>query len=162
MGQRRYRNALVFVAADSSNVEAARENARRERAWQSILEDADLRQNLTLAQTSDAEAQTRRSGEALRQSARGAWVHVLHPGPPDETAAGEGAGGRGYVMGSTRLVNRGGGKSVPEAVWDKVSTDGTVFGEIGPANLMQSLEPIWPADRPHLDIAELLTSANSR
>ena len=154
-GQRRYRNAFVFVAVDSSNVEAARENARRERAWQSILEDADLRQNLTLAQTSDAEAQARRSGEALRQSVRGAWVHVLHPRPPDEAATGEGAGGRGYVMGSTRLVNRGGGKSVPEAVWDKVSTDGTVFGEIGPANLMQSLDPIWPEDRPHLDIEEV-------
>ena len=218
-GQRRYRNTLVFVAADASNVEAARENARRERAWQSILDDADLRQNLTLAQTNDAEAQTRRSREALRQSVRGAWVHVLHPGPPDGTGAGgagaggagaggtgaggagaggtgaEGgvgagggpgageaagageagrtagtgaaastggigwvggaAGGRGYVIRSTRIVNRGGGKSVPEAVWDKVATDGTVFGEIGPANLMQSLAPIWPAERPHLTIEDI-------
>jgi len=158
-GQRRYRNSLIFVAADASNVEAARENARRERAWQSILDDADLRQNLTLAQTNDAEAQTRRSREALRQSVRGAWVHVLHPGPSDGAgtggAAGGAAGGRGYVMGSTRIVNRGGGKSVPEAVWDKVSTDGTVFGEIGPANLMQSLAPIWPSDRPHLSIDDI-------
>ena len=211
-GQRRYRNTLVFVAADASNVEAARENARRERAWQSILDDADLRQNLTLAQTTDAEAQTRRSREALRQSVRGAWVHVLHPGPPDGAGAGGGvgaeggvgagrgadagggagtggaaeageaagpggagrtagtgtaastggigwvggtAGGRGYVICSTRIVNRGGGKSVPEAVWDKVATDGTVFGEIGPANLMQSLAPIWPAERPHLTIEDI-------
>ena len=201
-GQRRYRNTLVFVAADASNVEAARENARRERAWQSILDDADLRQNLTLAQTTDAEAQTRRSREALRQSVRGAWVHVLHPGPPDGAGAGGGAdagggvggggaggaeageaagaggagrtagtgtaaatgrigwvggtaGGRGYVIRSTRIVNRGGGKSVPEAVWDKVATDGTVFGEIGPANLMQSLAPIWPAERPHLTIEDI-------
>ena len=51
------------------------------------------------------------------------------------------------VMRSTRIVNRGGGKSVPEAVLDKVSTDGTVFGEISPANLMQSLAPVWPAER---------------
>ena len=36
-----------------------------------------------------------------------------------------------------------------------MSTDGTVFGEIGPANLMQSFEPIWPEDRPHLDIDEV-------
>ena len=180
-GHRRYRNALVFVAADASNVEAARENARRERAWQSILDDADLGQNLTLAQTNDAEAQTRRSREALRQSVRGAWVHVLHPGPPDGMGAGARAGeaagvglergedlfleqremtlgatsGRGYVIRSTRIVNRGGGKSVPEAVWDKVGTDGTVFAEIGPANLMQSLAPIWPSDRPHLSIDDI-------
>ena len=52
------------------------------------------------------------------------------------------------VMRSTRTVNRGGGESVPEAVWDKVSTDGTVFGDIGPANLTQSLAPVWPAQRP--------------
>ena len=154
-GQRRYRNSLIFVAADASNVEAARENARRERAWRSILDDADLRQNLTLAQANDAEAQARRSRDALRQSVRGAWVHVLHPGPSDGAGTGGVAGGRGYVMGSTRIVNRGGGKSVPEAVWDKVSIDGTVFGEIGPANLMQSLAPIWPSDRPHLSIEDI-------
>ena len=52
------------------------------------------------------------------------------------------------IMRSTRIVNRGGGKSVFEAVWDKVSTDGTVFGEIGSANLTQSLAPVWPAERP--------------
>ena len=154
-GQRRYRNSLIFVAADASNVEAARENARRERAWRSILGDADLRQNLTLAQANDAEAQARRSRDALRQSIRGAWVHVLHPGPSHGAGTGEAAGGRGYVIGSTRIVNRGGGKSVPEAVWDKVSADGTVFGEIGPANLMQSLAPIWPTDRPHLSIDDI-------
>ena len=154
-GRRRYRNSLLFVAADAAHVEAARENARRERAWRSILDDADLRQNLTLAQANDAEGQTRRSGEALRQSVRGAWVHVLHPGPPDEAGAGAASGGRGYVMHATRLVNRGGGKSVPEAVWDKVSADGTVFGEIGPANLAKSLEPIWSAEQPHLNIEDL-------
>ena len=97
-GQRRYRNSLTFVAADTSNVEAARENARRERAWQSILDDADLRQNLTLAQTNDAEAQARRSRDALRQSVRGAWVHVLHPGPSDAAATEGAAVGRGYVI----------------------------------------------------------------
>ena len=154
-GQRRYRNSLIFVAADASNVEAARENARRERAWQSILDDGDLRQNLTLAQANDAEAQTRRSREALRQSIRGAWVHVLHPGPSDGAGTADAARDRGYVMGSTRIVNRGGGKSVPEAVWDKVSTDGTVFGEIGPANLMQSLAPVWVSERPHLSIEDI-------
>lgn len=154
-GQRRYRNSLVFVAADASSVEAARENARRERAWKSILNDADLRQNLTLAQTNDAEAQAKRSGEALRQSIRVTWVHVLHPGHPDGSDTGEGVSGRGYSMGSIRLRIRGGGKSVPEAVWDRVSTDGIVFGEIGPENLMQSLEPIWPAEQPHLSLEDI-------
>ena len=69
-----YRNALVFVAPDGAKIEAARENARREPAWRSIVEDVDLRQQLTQAQTSEAEREARRSREALQQSVRNAWV----------------------------------------------------------------------------------------
>ena len=153
-GQRRFRNALVFVAADAANIDAARENARRERAWHSILDDADLRQNLTQAQIGNAEREAGRSRDALHRSIRGAWVHILHPAPDDGADDGKGVSA-GYAVRSTRLVNRGGGKSVPQAVWERVSTDGTVFGEIGPDNLLRSLEPIWPADRPHLPVEDI-------
>ena len=153
-GQRQYRNALVFVAPDGSKIEAARENARRERAWRSIVDDADLRQQLTQAQTSEAEREARRSRDALQQSVRSAWVQVLHPGPPDKTTD-RGGLGTGYAMRSTRLVNRGGAKNITQTVWDKVSGDGTVFDRIGPENLTRSLEPIWPADRDHLPIATI-------
>ena len=153
-GQRQYRNALLFVAPDASKIDAARENARRERAWRSIVDDVDLRQQLTQAQTSEAEREARRSRDALQQSVRSAWVQVLHPGPPDETT-GDGGVGAGYVMRCTRLVNRGGTKSVTQIVWDKVSTDGTLFDQIGPENLARSLEPIWPSDRNHLAIATI-------
>ena len=154
-GQRRYRNALVFVAADASNVAAARENARRERAWRSILKDPDLEQNLTKAQSENAKSQANRSLEALRQSIRGAWVQVLHPAPPDDDDESDSQSGRGYVMRSTRIVNRGGAKSIPQAVWDKVSTDGTVTEDMGPSNFQQSLEPIWPEDRKHIAVKEI-------
>ena len=153
-GQRQYRNALVFVAPDTSKINAARENARRERAWRSIVDDVDLRQQLTQAQTSEAEREARRSRDALQQSVRSAWVQVLHPGPPDETT-GDGDVGASYVMRCTRLVNRGGAKSVTQTVWDKVSTDGTLFDQIGPENLARSLEPIWLSDRNHLAIATI-------
>ncbi len=154
-GQRRYRNALIFVAADGSNIEAARENARRERAWNSILEDRDLmKHNLTEAQAEDAKSQASRSLEALRQSVRGAWVQVLYPAPPDDGES-DSQSGSGYVMRSTRIVNRGGAKSIPQAVWDKVSADGTLIEDMGPSNLQQSLEPIWPEDRQHLAVSEI-------
>ena len=145
---------LVFAAADVTNIDAARQNARRERAWQSILTDADLRENLTRAQASDAETQARRSRNALLQSVRSAWVHVLHPAPPEGEDSASNAG-LGYVMHSTRLINRGGAKSIPQAVWDKVSTDGTVIAEMGPQNLARSLEPVWPADQPHIPIEKI-------
>ena len=153
-GQRRYRNALIFVVADASNIGAARENARRERAWNSILKDRDLQQNLTQAQAEDARQQATRSLEALRHSIRGAWVHVLYPAPLED---GEDAshGRAGYVVRSTRLVNRGGSKSIPQAVWDKVGGDGTVIADMGPSNLLQSLDPIWPDDRKHIAVKDI-------
>ena len=40
-------------------------------------------------------------------------------------------------------------------MWEKVSSDGTVFDQIGPQNLARSLEPIWPAERNHLPIATI-------
>ena len=154
-GQRRFRNALIFVAADASNVGAARENAKRERAWQSILDDRDLmKHNLTEAQAEDANSQAIRSLEALRHSIRGAWVQVLYPAPPDD-GENDSKSGSGYVVRSTRIVNRGGGKSIPQAVWDKVSADGTLIEDMGPSNLQQSLEPIWPEDRQHLTVSEI-------
>ena len=149
-GQRRYRNALVFVAADSTTVETARENARRERAWQSIVDDNDLMENQTGAQTRDAQTQAARSRQALQQSVRGAWVHVLLPHPPEEAA-----GGAGYEIRSARLVNRGGAKPVPEAVSEKVKSDGSVLDVLGPDNLAKELAPIWPQERPHLPIEDV-------
>ena len=56
---------------------------------------------------------------------------------------------------STRLVNRGGSKSIPQAVWDKVGGDGTVIADMGPSNLLQSLEPIWPEDRNHITVKDV-------
>jgi len=153
-GQRRYRNAMVFVAADSSNIEAVRENTRRERAWQSILDDADVMQNLTQAQAVDADSQTKRSREALLRSIRGTWVHVLYPDQPDAESVTTNPG-TGYVMRSTRLTNRSGGKPLPQAAWDKVDSEGVVLANMGPANLVGSLQPIWPTDQPHVPISDI-------
>ncbi len=152
-GQRSFQNALMFVAPDSGSVETARENARREMAWRSILDDAELMQGLTGAQESDARAQARRSRGALVSSVRRAWVHVLHPGPPEEDV--EGNAHRGYKIRHTRIINRRAAKRIPEAVWDRVLGDGTVIKEMGPQNLIKSLEPVWPEGQPHVPIDEV-------
>ena len=146
-GQRLYRNMPVFVAADSSSLDAVRENARRTRAWNSILDDRDLRENLTQAQTRDAEVQAKRSREALERSVRGAWVHVLYPEWPDAAD-----GGAGFSIRSLRVVNRNGAKGIPQAVWDKLRSDSVVLDVLGPANLLRALKRVWMDDQPHLSI----------
>ena len=153
-GQRRYRNALVFVAADASALEAARENARRERAWQSILDDKDLRESLTHAQTRDAETQGGRARDSLRQSIRSAWVHILYPERPGEEERGAGITA-GYAVRSRRLVNRSGAKPIPQAVWESAGSDGIVLETLGPGNLAKELEPLWPQDRQHVALDEV-------
>ena len=143
---RRYRNALVFVAADASSVGTARENARKELAWHAILADADLVANLTNAQTQDAQTQARRSREALQQGLRNTWAHILYP----EHTTG---GGVGLAVQATRLTNRGGAKQIAEAVWAKVTSDATVQETLGPGNLVKELETLWSGDKPHLAVA---------
>ena len=153
-GQRRYRNALVFVAADASALDAARENARRERAWQSILDDGDLLKSLTGAQTQDAETQCGRARESLRQSVRSAWVHILYPEQPGEEERGAGMA-TGYTIRARRLVNRSGAKPIPQAVWENVCSDSVVLETLGPGNLAKELEPLWPQDRQHIPLDEI-------
>ena len=149
-GQRRYRNTLVFVAADSATVDAVRENARRERAWRSILDDPGLRADMTHAQTDDAGRQVGRAVEALRRSVRSAWVYLLCPEKEVHESR-----DLGFAMHPARLVNRGGVKSVAQAAWDKASSDGAVLEEIGPENLARCLEPLWPTNQPHVSVQEL-------
>ena len=150
-GQRRFRNAPVFVAADASGLDAARENARRASAWRSILGDADLREGMTHAQTRDAEEQAKRAADALRRSVRGAWVHLLCPAQ----AEGESGAGARIVLQPARIVNRGGAKSVARAAWDKASGDSSVLERLGPENLLRSLARVWPPETPHVEIGEL-------
>ncbi len=153
-GQRRYRNTLVFVAADAGSIQTARENARRERAWRSILDDADLMQNLTQAQARDADTRANRSRESLIRSVRSAWVHILVPAMPDKDAASENSGA-GFVMRASRLINRRTANALPQAVWDKVVSDDTVFDKLGPQNLLRSLDPIWEKKCPYIAIEQI-------
>ena len=106
------------------------------------------------ARDSDAGAQAQRSLEALLQSIRGAWVHVLYPAAANGVDSASGAE-RGYAIRSARLINRGGAKSIPTVAWDKVEKDGTVIAAMGPHNLARSLEPVWTADQPHIPIEKI-------
>ena len=98
-GQRHYRNALAFVAADAASLDAVRKNARRELAWRSILGDADLRENMTRVQATDAEGQRERG--AAPERARRMGASPL-PGP------GRGREGRAAVR--FRHAGRAGGE----------------------------------------------------
>ena len=61
--QRRFRNTLLFVAADEALLGTAREAMRRSLAWASIVGDRRLQEQLTQAQAADAKDKAKTSGE---------------------------------------------------------------------------------------------------
>lgn len=153
-GLRQYRNSLLFVAADASHINTVYDNARYEIAWQSILDDTESRSNLTEAQVKDIQTQTERRHRDFIQSIRWAWVHVLFPVPPTDNVR-DTSSDSSFTVRSTRITNRGGGKSIPQAVWDKVTDDDLVIESFGATNLAKALGPIWPQDRQHLEIEQI-------
>ena len=96
------------------------------------------------------ETQAARSRQSLQQSVRGAWVHILYADVPEDAAR-----AAGFVMRSTRLTNRSGIKPIPEAVWAKAQSDGTVLDTFGPGNLAKELESLWPAEKQHLAVTDI-------
>lgn len=145
--QRRYRNYLVFVAADEAQLTTARDVVRKAMAWQSIAKDERLKKQLTTAQLDDAQDKARTNTEAAAKAIRTAWSHILYPvesvnpGKPfDLEHASIGSGDR---------------QSVSAAAFVKVVADGIAREKLGADTLWLKLKDLWPADRDHLPITEV-------
>ena len=87
--QRRFRNTLIFAAADEALLGTAREAMRRAMAWASIVADDRLQQQLTQAQVTDTEDKAKTSRNGAQRAVRNAWSHILYPVKTDTTEAGK-------------------------------------------------------------------------
>jgi len=154
-GQRRFRNSLVFVAADDSGLDSCREIARKYLAWRSIVQDEALSEGLTRAQFEDASSRMRQAAEGLAQRVRATWSHVIYPA----NAAGAGSltgAAAGFTLDHSSVVNRAPGKPIPQVVYDKLKAGGVVVDELGPDTLLAELRKVWREDTPHVAVATLL------
>ncbi len=154
-GQRKFRNALVFVAADESGLDTCREIARKFLAWKSIVEDKEMADGLTRAQFEDAGSRMRQSAEALAQRIRSTWSHVLYPVAAQDGGTGAGPAA-GFTLEHTSVVNRAPGKPIPQVVYEKLRANGVIVDELGPDTLLTELRKVWPEDRPYIEVATLL------
>jgi hypothetical protein len=154
-GQRKFRNALVFVAPDESGLDTCREIARKYLAWKSIVDDREMRKNLTEAQIEDANARMRQSAEGLAQRIRSTWSHVLYPVAAQGNGNGTGPAA-GFELEHSSVANRAPGKPIPQAVYDKLKSNTVIWDELGPDTLMAELRKVWPEDKPHIEVATLL------
>ncbi|MCV0386470.1 MAG: DUF499 domain-containing protein [Nitrobacter sp.] len=153
-GQRRFRNSLVFVAADDSGLESCREIARKYLAWRSIVQDEALSEGLTRAQFEDASSRMRQAAEGLAQRVRSTWSHVIYPAAEVGNGNATGAAA-GFTLDHSSVVNRAPGKPIPQIVYDKLKAGGCIVDELGPDTLLAELRKVWREDTPHVAVATL-------
>jgi hypothetical protein len=156
-GQRRFRNTLLFAAADEAQLATAREAMRRALAWDSIggdprqNKDVDLRLQgqMTQAQLADARDKAKNGREGAIRAVRAAWGHVLFPVESTEA-------GKPFDLDHLAITARE-RSGIPAAVYDKASAkgDGIIKEVLGGETLATRLAELWPAERAHLPVAEI-------
>ena len=145
--QRRFRNTLLFIAADEALLGTAREVARKALAWQSICDDRRLQDQLTRAQIDDTKEKAKTSRDGAAKAVRLAWSHVLFP--IKATTA-----GTAFDLDHISIASKD-RAAVPVAAWEKVKGDSIATEKLGGGNLWVALKPLWAAERPHLPVAEV-------
>ncbi|WOS64267.1 DUF499 domain-containing protein [Sinorhizobium fredii] len=146
--QRRFRNTLIFIAADEANLATAREVTRKAMAWASIATDDRLQQQMTQAQTTDARDKAKTNREAALKAVRAAWSHILYPAKSETP-------GKPFDLEHSLISSRD-RAAIPVVVYDKSKADGIALEKLGTERLWHALKPIWPEDRPHLAISEVV------
>ena len=145
--QRRFRNTLIFVAADEASLGTAREVMRKAISWDEIAKDKRLASQLTTAQLADAEEKAKSNKESALKAVRTAWSHILYP-VKSETA------GKPFDLEHDSITARE-RAAIPVVVYDKAKADGIALEKLGTERLWLALKPIWPDDRPHLAVSEI-------
>lgn len=146
--QRRQRNTLVFVAADEANLATSREVMRKAMAWKDIAADKSLRSAMTTAQIADSEEKAKTNRESALKAVRAAWSHIFVP-VRSETP------GKPFDL-EHSLISARDRAAIPAVVYDKAKADGIALERLGTDRLWLALKPIWPEDKPHLLISEIV------
>lgn len=149
--QRRFRNTLLFVAADEVLLATARDVMRKALAWQSICEDKRLQDQLTRAQIDDTKEKAKTSRDGAAKAVRFAWSHILFPVKTEATTA-----GAAFDLDHLSIASKD-RAAIPAAVYEKAGPrgDGIAKEKLGPDALALHLKPLWPEDRAHLGVGEV-------
>lgn len=150
--QRRFRNTLFYVAADEALLSTAREALRRAMAWAEIAADRRLQEQLPQSQMRDAAEKAKAGREGAVKAVRAAWSHILYPVKTDGTEP-----GRAFDLDQLTIASKD-RAAIPAAVYDKIGPrgDNVAKEKLGPDTLWLHLEPLWPADQPHLRLADVI------
>jgi hypothetical protein len=146
--QRRFRNTLIFVAADEANLGTARDVMRKAMAWKQIVDDKRLHDAMTTSQIADAEDKARTNRDSALKAVRAAWSHILYAVKSDTA-------GKPFELEHSLISSRD-RAAIPTVVYDKAKADGIALEKLGTDRLWLALKPIWPDDRDHIPVTELI------
>lgn len=135
-GPRRFRNTLVFAAADGSLLESLEQAIRSRWAWASIQRDTESL-NFGPAEVHQVEARVADAADAVRHRIAGAWQWTLVPAQPNP---------QGDV--EWRAVKATGDGSIAARVWTKLAREEQVITQMAGTVLRMWLDriPLWKGD----------------
>lgn len=138
-----YRNTLVFLSAESRQLDNLKEAVRSALAWAQIVRDTE-RLNLTQSDSALAKAKSAEANETLKTRLRECWCYLLYP--HQESAQAEVEWASGKVPAQDGLLSRASKKLV---------SDEGLLPELGPTRLDRDLQRyIWNG-KPHLLLKDL-------
>jgi predicted AAA+ superfamily ATPase len=138
-----YRNMLVFIAADSRQLDNLKDEVRASLAWGEIVRDTE-RLNLTQSDSALAKAKLAESNETMKTRLKEAWCYLHYPAQESAQADVEWVSGK--IPAQDGLLARASKKLVAEE---------GLLTELGPTRLDRDLQKyIWNG-KPHLSLKDL-------
>ena len=138
-----YRNVLVFLAAETRQLENLKEAMRNALAWDGIVRETE-RLNLTQSDSALAKAKLNEANETVKTCLKEAWCYLLYP--RQDGAEADVAWISGKVPARDGLLGRASKKLVDEE---------GLLPELGPARLDRELQRyIWKG-KDHLSLKDL-------
>jgi predicted AAA+ superfamily ATPase len=138
-----YRNMLVFIAADSRQIDNLKDAVRASLAWDEIVRDTE-RLNLTQSDSALAKAKLAESNETMKTRLKEAWCYLHYPAQESAQADVEWVSGK--IPAQDGLLARAS---------KKLTAEEGLLTELGPTRLNRDLEKyIWNG-KSHLSLKDL-------
>ena len=138
-----YRNMLVFLAAESRQLDHLKDAVRAAIAWGEIVRDTD-RLNLTQSDSALAKAKVAEATETMKTRLKESWCYLIYPVQESAQADVEWASGK--ISAQDGVLSRASKKLV---------SDEGLLPELGPTRLDRDLQKyIWNGKK-HLSLKDL-------
>lgn len=138
-----YRNMLVFLAAETRQLDNLKEAMRSSLSWSGIVKETD-RLNLTQSDVALAKAKAAEAAETVKTRMKEAWCYLIYP--MQESAQADVQWISAKVPSQDGLLSRASKKLV---------SDEGLFAELGPSRLDRELKKyIWNG-KDHLSLRDL-------